>query len=435
MNILIGVLVGLLCLMFLIVSHEFGHFLAAKKSGVKVKEFGIGFPPRAAAWLHVPPKNPKNPKSKTKDGKWTWKKLKKSDWKKDQDSLVFSLNFLPIGGFCAMDGESDDDDRKGTFGSVSYLKKTFILFAGVAMNWLVAFLILTVLAWTGLPTMLENQFSVKSDEQTVTLEPVSVASVLENSPAALAGFQENDIIKSVQRYSQDECNRMGLTIDGSDPCQNNLQPVFSASDITSFNQSHAGETVRYLILRNNAEKTLTATLNDADSDYLLGITMTPGDSVRKYTWSAPVVGAGLTVQMTGETFSGLWNMLKNLVTGATRSISTDASVRAEGREQVSEATEGVSGIVGILGGYFPSIVSAGPTYVLLLSAIISISLACMNVLPIPALDGGRWLMITLARLKRKKLSKATEQKIVARAFIFLLILMALITILDIIRLF
>ena len=128
-------------------------------------------------------------------------------------------------------------------------------------------------------------------------------------------------------------------------------------------------------------------------------------------------------------------MLVNLVTGAARQVNLDASVREEGREQMSEATEGVSGIVGILGGYFPNIVSAGPTYVFVLAAIISVSLACMNVLPIPALDGGRWFMITLARLKHKKLSQETEQRVVARAFIFLLILMAIITVMDIVRLF
>lgn len=431
MNILIGVLTGLLCLMFLIVSHEFGHFLAAKKSGVRVKEFGIGFPPRAAAWLHVPPKK--------KGEKWTWRRLKKTDWQKDQKSLVFSLNFLPIGGFCAMDGESDDEEEKGTFGSVSYLKKTFILFAGVAMNWIVAFIILTVLAWTGLPTMLENQFTIASDERIATIEPVTVDSVLEGSPAEIAGFQPNDIIKSAHAMT------------GSNATSTNIR---SASDVTSFNSTHAGETIYYTVSRQELsvpdcddhelcelatsgpiDVTLDVTLNSADSDYLLGITMTPGDSLSRYTWSAPIVGAGLTVQMTRETFRGLGNMVINLITGATRSISTDAETRAEGRSQVSEATAGVSGIVGILGGYFPSIISAGPTYVLLLSAIISISLACMNVLPIPALDGGRWLMITVARLKHKKLSKETEQKIVARAFFFLLILMAIITILDIVRLF
>ena len=154
-----------------------------------------------------------------------------------------------------------------------------------------------------------------------------------------------------------------------------------------------------------------------------------------YTWSAPVVAAGLTVQLTGETFRGLGQLVIDLVTGAARQISSDASVRAEGKEQISEATEGVSGIVGIIGGYFPNLITAGPTLIFLFMAVISISLACMNVLPIPALDGGRWFMIFLCRLRHKKLNKEKEQTIVARALNFLLILMGIITIMDIIKLF
>ena len=156
---------------------------------------------------------------------------------------------------------------------------------------------------------------------------------------------------------------------------------------------------------------------------------------RRYTWSAPIVAAGITVQTTGETFKGLGKLVVDLVTGAARQVSSDASVREEGREQLEYASNSVSGIVGIIGNYFPNLLSAGPTYIALFTAIISISLACMNVLPIPALDGGRWFMIFLCRLRHKKLSKEREQAIVAKSFIVLLILMAIITVLDIIKLF
>ena len=404
MNTVLGVFVGILALMFLIVAHEFGHFLIARRNGVRVKEFGIGFPPRAAAWLHVPPKKPG---TKGKNGKWTWRKLKKSEWAKDQKSLVFSLNFLPIGGFCSMDGESDDDPRPGTFGAASYWRKTKILFAGVAMNWLVAFVILTILAWTGLPALVEHQFTIPSDAHLSAETPVIVTEVLADSPAAAAGFQTGD----------------------------EFIDFLTSDDVIEYNNSHAGQTAAYLVRRSGEEKTLTATLNTEGSDYLLGITMSLGSTITRYSWSAPLVGAGLTVQLTGETFKGLGHLLVSLVSGAARQVSSDASVRAEGRDQVSSATAGVSGIVGIVGIFFPYALSAGPTYALLLAAVISISLACMNVLPIPALDGGRWFLITLARLKHKKLAKDREQEIVARAFIFLLILMALITVVDIIRLF
>ena len=154
MDILIGVIVGLLVLMFLVTAHEFGHFIAARRNGVNVLEFGIGFPPRAVAWKKDP-----------KTGKW--KRLPRSEWKKEkvskvvysssddkslaQKGMIFSLNWLPIGGFCQMDGESAADTRSGTFGRASFWAKTKILFAGVAMNWLVAIIIFTILAWTGMP--------------------------------------------------------------------------------------------------------------------------------------------------------------------------------------------------------------------------------------------------------------------------------------------
>lgn len=428
MNIFLGIVLGLLVLTFLITAHEFGHFIAARHSGVRVKEFGIGFPPRAVAWVRS------KPAKGQKKGKWH--KIKKEDWKKEQNSLIFSLNFLPIGGFCAMDGESDDETRAGTFGSVSFWKKTKILFAGVAMNWLTAFVILTVLCLTGLPEIIANQFSIKSDEHLFADGSVTISEILQGSPAETAGFKANDQLVSISDGEQ-------------------TQSVLTSSDVINFNAAHAGQTVTYVVARNECaldcyqepcectdpsqyaviNRPLKVTLNSADSEYLLGITMTSPSVTYRYTWSAPLTAAGLTVQLTGETFKGLGQLVVNLVTGAARQISSDESVREEGKEQISEATEGVSGIVGIIGGYFPNLISAGPTMVFLFMAIISISLACMNVLPIPALDGGRWFMIFLCRLRHKKLSKEKEQSIVTKAFIFLLILMAIITVMDIIKLF
>lgn len=404
MNIFLGIVLGLLVLTFLITAHEFGHFIMARRSGVRVKEFGIGFPPRAICWVRS------KPEKGQKKGKWH--KIKREDWKKEQNSLIFSLNWLPIGGFCAMDGESDDETRKGTFGSVSFWKKTKILFGGVMMNWLVAFLILTILCWTGLPDILDHQFTIKSDETISADAAVIVGEVKASSPAEAAGFQPADRLVSA-----------GDTT------------IYTSSDVIDFNNAHAGQTVTYVVAREDTEETLTTTLNESDAEYLLGITMSSPSVSRRYTWSAPIVAAGITVQTTGETFKGLGQLVVDLVTGAARQVSSDASVREEGKEQLEYASNSVSGIVGIIGNYFPNLLSAGPTYIALFTAIISISLACMNVLPIPALDGGRWFMIFLCRLRHKKLSKEREQAIVAKSFIVLLILMAIITVLDIIKLF
>lgn len=433
MDILIGVFVGLVVLMFLVTAHEFGHFIAARRNGVNVLEFGIGFPPRAIAWKKDP-----------KTGKW--KRLSRSEWKKEkvskvvysdaedksfaQKGMIFSLNWLPIGGFCQMDGESAADTRQGTFGKASFWAKTKILFAGVAMNWLVAIIIFTILAWTGMPEFLDNQFTLANDTR-IEAVPIQVTSVAEDSPAEKAGIEAGDYI---------------LAVDGNS--------MSYASDITDYNAAHAGGEVEYTIIRGVSEECIklpnckdetcdcnkdaeimeaTVTLNPADAEYLLGVTMSSSQSLKYSTWSAPIVGVGLTAQLTGETFKGVGVMLWNLISGVGSQFSPDQAVRESGQEAISAVGDSVSGPVGIIGVLFPAFTSAGPTNLAFLAALISVSLACMNVLPIPALDGGRWLLIAIYKVRKKKLTKETEEKIVSRAFMVLLALIFIVTILDIIR--
>lgn len=436
MDIFLGVIVGLIVLMFLVIAHEFGHFLAARRNGVNVLEFGIGFPPRAIAWI----KNPKTGK---------WHKLPRKEWKSEklskvvysdsddkslaQKGMIFSINWLPIGGFCQMDGESAADTRAGTFGKANFLAKTKILFAGVAMNWLIAFIIFTILAWTGMPEFLDGQFTIPDDTRREAT-PVQVTTVAEGSPAEKAGFKAGDYI---------------LSVDGNE---------FSyAGEITDYNKGHAGGTVTYKISRmgtmcvnqpdcyvepcpclEEEEKKLvmdlTATLNPADSEYLLGVVMTSSQAMSYSTWSAPLVGAGLTLQLTGETFKGVGILISNLVSGTARLFSFNPETRESGQETLSEVKDSVSGPVGIISVLFPSFTSAGPANLGFLTALISVSLACMNVLPIPALDGGRWLLIAIYKVRKKKLTKETEERIVSRAFIILLALIFIVTVLDIIKL-
>lgn len=398
MDIFVGVIVGLVVLMALVTVHEFGHFMMARRNGVRVLEFGICFPPRAIAWV-------KNPKT----GKWT--RIPRSDWKKPQEGLIFSLNWLPIGGFCQMDGESAADTREGTFGRASFWRKTKILFGGVAMNWLVAMIIFTILAWTGMPEFLENQFTIDADTR-VNAVPVEVSSVAENSPAAKAGFIAGDLI---------------ISVDGNE--------YYHASEISDYNGAKKGETVTYRLKRGEEEFDAEVSLNPEGSEYLLGITMKTTQSLSYSTWSAPIVGVGLTAQLTGETFKGVGIMLWNLISGVGSQFSFDESVRENGQAAISEVGDSVSGPVGIIGVLFPSFTSAGPTNLAFLAALISVSLACMNVLPIPALDGGRWLLIAIYKVRRKKLSKETEEKIVARAMMVLLALIFIVTILDVTRFF
>ena len=224
--------------------------------------------------------------------------------------------------------------------------------------------------------------------------------------------------------------------------QLNGEEVTTADEVIERNKKHAEEQVTYTVLRKNAEGCncdmeldIAATLNAADAEYLLGVSMSSEQSLRYSTWSAPIVGAGLTLQATGETFKGTAELLWKLVTGTLSQLNFDGAVRESGREAISEAGDSVSGPVGIIGVLFPAFTAMGPTNLAFLAAIISISLACVNVLPIPALDGGRWLLIAIYKLRRKKLTREIEEKIVARAFIALLGIIVIVTILDITRFF
>ena len=446
MNILFGVIVGFIVLTILVVLHEFGHFYMAKKSGVKVNEFGIGFPPRAIGWIHLPTdeienylnqlsdeaklqiplqkieniiKNTKAQSTRNKK-KYYWIRFPKSEYNKPQKYLIFSLNYLPIGGFCAMDGESAADTRKGTFGATNFWQKTKILFGGVIMNWLTAIIIFTILAWTGMPSFLPDQFTIKNDEN-FTKDLVTVYDVQKDSPAEKAGIKVNSKIISMSE---------------GDNLQSPIE-VVNIHSIKEFNETHKGQVVSYKLSDPDGKiYQVTAKLNpEKDNLPALGIAMQSSNkqSLTRYTWSAPLVGLGTTAQITQKTFEGIGELVKNIFQGGLRQFSNNSSVKEEGKQQIEKAGDSVSGPVGIIGVLFPAFTSAGPTNLAFLAAVISISLACMNVLPIPALDGGRWFLIGLYKLRHKKLQKETEEKIVGRAFLVLIILSLFITILDIIK--
>ena len=444
MNIFLGILLGILVLTVVVTVHEFGHFIVAKKNGVTVKEFGIGFPPKAKTWLHVPRKEVEKYCRKFKfdsvktekilnrlhrhpKKKWFWIPLPKDEWyeetdegvvPKTQEYLIFSLNWLPIGGFCQMDGETNIDTRKGTFGAASLWSKTKILFAGVTMNWLLAFVILTILAWTGMPEMFSNQWRVKSDTFYDVTSYVAIEEVFENTPAERAKLKSGD--KILEAFTSDSDEKIEIR---------------SAKDLQDFNAKNQGKTVTYKINDNDQELNVDVNLNAAGEKYTLGISMAQY-GMNKYhtTWSAPVVAAVNTVQLTGETFKGLGQLVADIFSGVASQFSSDENVKEAGKQKIEAAGDSVSGPVGIIGILFPAIAQTGLTNILFLAAIISISLACMNVLPIPALDGGRWFLIILfEKILRRKLTPEIENKIVSRAFIALLVLAALITVLDVMK--
>lgn len=376
---IVGIITGLIILVILVVVHELGHAIVARRNGVVVEEFGIGFPPRAWA-----------------------KKLK--------NGIVFTLNWLPLGGFVKLQGEHDAAKGKGDYGAATYWQKTKILLAGVVINWIVAWLILSVLAVTGLPKIFENQFSIAQDT-TLVKTPVAIAAVADDSAAQKAGLQSGDEI---------------ISIDGT-----NIDRAEQLSDTT---RQKAGEEVEIIYQRNGSEYIINVELGSDVSKGALGASIGQREFI-KATWSAPIVGLGSTVQFTWETIAGLGKLVGDTASGFFQQLSGDEAVREAGGQKLETARDSVAGPVGILGTIFPSAQAAGITQLAFLTAIISLTLAVMNTLPIPGLDGGRWFTLTVFRLLRKDLTKEREENIQLVGFLILVGLIILITVLDVTKLF
>lgn len=388
-------IIGLILFVGLVVIHEFGHFIAARRNGVEVEEFGIGFPPRA------------------------WKKRicsKKGDY-------YFSLNWLPLGGFVRLKGENDDADEPGSFGSASLGAKVKVMVAGVLMNLVAAFVLFSAVAWLGMPRLPEvavpNQFTVASDEQLVA-EPtnedvVLVGRVVEDSPAAAAELAEGDELLAI--------NDLELT---------------HPDEVLEAAKTNAGQSVE-LIVRTKAGETrrVSTELNPhelAEEKGYLGLVPISGQEgfrVVRYTWSAPIVAAGTVGQFTYLTFDGLGKAVSGFGQYLYSFVSGDQVSRQESQAQ---ATGQVTGPVGIF-VMLAAVSQEGVALMLFVIALISLALAIMNILPIPALDGGRLFVTLLFRALKKPLTKSLEEKIHATGFMVLMALFVLITIVDVRRFF
>lgn len=358
----------------LVVVHEWGHFIAARRGGVEVEEFGIGFPPKVWA------KKIRSKKSK----------------------FIFSINLLPLGGFVKLKGENAEDKRSGSFGAASLPTKVKIMLAGVAMNAIVAFVMLTILAATGMPKIIDNQFTVASDTKTIqeveNRDVILVNSVGENTPASAAGLEVDDRI---------------LSIDG--------EQITDIEKVANLTESNAGKTVPILVERNGEQIKLEVTLNKENAGHgYLGIASQSGASgieVTRSTWSSPIAALGLMKQISVLTFQGLGTAISNLAKGNT--------------EKASEQVAGPVGIFYIL----REGTELGLGFILFIIAIISLTLALLNALPIPALDGGRLFVTLLFAALKKPLTRRTEEAIHGTGFAVLILLIILITIVDIKRFF
>ena len=382
-----GVLLGLFVLILLVVLHELGHAIVAKRNGVKVEEFGVGFPPAAKKW-----------------------KVKRSFL---GENVTFSLNWLPLGGFVRLKGEYDSAKGEGTYGGSTFWVKTKILLAGVVMNWITAIVLFTILAIIGMPKVLSNQVQLPFDTE-VRRSPVVIAKITPNSPADKIGLKVNDELIKINGQSLTEAEKL---------------PVIT--------KQSSGKKVRVEYRRDGKELAVDVQLNDEKSVKGSGyLGVIPGQTEKMYsTWSAPIMGVATTGQLSHETIKGVGVLLVKTVHGSIGQIFGSAESKESARADLASVSGSVAGPIGILGVLFPSVVNSGIEYIIFVAALISLTLAVMNILPIPALDGGRWFTMTIFRLFKKNLTKEREENIQATGMLVLLILTILVTISDVGKLF
>lgn len=384
-------IIGLILFVGLVVLHEFGHFIMAKRNGVEVEEFGIGFPPKV------------------------WGRKTKGGW-------LFTINLLPLGGFVRLKGENDAATAKGTFGAASLSAKTQIMAAGVVMNLITALVLLTALAWIGMPQLIDNQFTVKSDTKVVPAI-VAIDNVEKGSPADKAGLKKGDHIIAV----------------GPEGRETELVSPRDLRKLTSANagqqvvvQYERGDKMAQTTVNLRSEQEVSASEKTGNPKGYLGVSPDPASiSIQRSTWSAPVVALGLTKQFTVLTFQGLGKALAGLGGLIAGAATGNSEARSDGQKRASEQVSGPVGIFFVLkeGGVL------GYQFMLLIIAIISLTLAIMNILPIPALDGGRLWLTLLTHGIGMPLSKEKEELINGIGFLTLMFLIVLITIVDVKRFF
>lgn len=380
--------VGIILFIGLVVVHEFGHFIMARRNGVEVEEFGIFFPPRL------------------------WKRKTKGGW-------IFSINLLPLGGFVKLKGEHDTDTEPGSFGAAPLWAKSKILAAGVAMNLVTALVLFTALAWIGMPKLVDNQFTVHRDTRVVKHEVLAVQ-IEAGSPAAKAGLSRDD------------------QLDAIGPNTNRLVGIDNADNLHDLTQKFAGQPVHLLythkgqshsaVVTLRTDKEVKDSLKTDDPKGYLGV-VPQAYTLERSTWSAPIVAVGLAGQFTALTFQGLGHALGGLGSLIAGAVTGNTTAREHGQTAASSQVSGPVGIFVIL----QTGSTLGYQFMLLIIAIISLTLAIMNILPIPALDGGKlWITLVFRALKRP-LSARTEEIVNAAGFLILIGLVILITIADVNR--
>ncbi len=373
-----SIIIFIIVLAVLILVHELGHFIFAKKTGMLVEEFSIGFPPRIFSFR----------KGETK----------------------YSLGLIPLGGYVKIFGEDyadpkpavgqekkDNENFDRRFTSKSKLAQALVLVAGVSFNLLLAWLLLSIGFMSGMPVSV-GQFEFEGE--TINNPELVLVGVLANSPASEAGLQTGDIILS-----------LGVSKSES------VQDFENSAVATDFIASHGDQEMEVLYKRGSETFLISLTPEEGiiEDKFAIGVSLDVTGTIQFLPHRALWEGLKMTIAFTTATAVGLFGFLVSAVTG-----QADLS-------QIS----GPVGIVSLVGDAF----QFGFVYLLGFTAIISINLAIINLLPIPALDGGRLLFVAIEAIKGSSIKPKVANALNLIGFAFLILLMLVITASDVFKLF
>ena len=368
-----NILIFFVVLVILILVHEFGHFIAAKRSGIRVDEFGIGFPPKLFG-----------------------KKFGETE---------YTLNLLPIGGFVRIWGEDptsehydpDAPDAGRSFVQQPKYIQALVLVAGVCMNVLLAYVLFAGAFMIGMPTSATTlEEAAANNIQDVKLY---VSSVSPDSPATETLHPSDEILSlSTSNKSVDS------------------ETTLSPETVSAFIRESEGESVTLSLSRRGEPVEITVApqkgvIADDPERYAMGSTMILAGTER----------LGLLDALT-QAVPRTYNSLTDIVVGLYRLIS--------GKEELSQVS-GPVGIVGLVG----DAAALGFTWLMTFSAYISLNLAVINLFPFPALDGGRLVFVGIEAITRKPIPPTIATRANQIGFTLLLLLMLLVTASDIVKLF
>lgn len=356
-------LVFLLVISVLIFVHESGHFLAAKRAGMRVEEFGFGFPPRL--------------------------------WSFRYRGTLYSINLIPFGGFVRIYGEEGEHRHaEGSFSHARWWSQLAVVIAGVFMNFLLAVVLLMACNFLGLRVgLFDDQMKARAVDRRVQILQVSPG-----SPAESGGLQSLDEI-------------LGFRTAGG------IERTDSPETVQNYAFAHAGTPVTMVIRRGNATTDIPLKLRQAigPSEGPIGISLALTGVIR-YPWYESIWrGAVDAWWLFVGTLLGYWGLLSSLFVNG----------------RLGADITGPIGIATMTG----QAARVGFTYLIQFVAMISVNLAVLNILPFPALDGGRAVMVIAEKLRGKPMSETAERAINSFGFIILLALMVAVSIKDIVKFF